>query len=310
MKDYYKILEVEEKASADEIKKSYRSLSKKYHPDVNPGGDEQFKEIAEAYDVLGNPDKKAKYDNSKSNPFQGTSYEEMFSQMFKNGRGGNNPFSQPRRKNAPDKIIKLQITPIESYLGSTKQLHYVKNNHCGICNGSGGDQQMCGTCKGQGFEVKTFGTGFMVQQIRTACNTCGGRGYTLIHKCHGCGGQGIKSNANSITITLPKGIDSGQFLKAENGGDFKNGEYGDLVIQIEVVPKDGYEKMNNDLIYNLYLNLEQVQQDKFSIPHPDGELVMSSPKIFDSSRPLRLKGKGYNGGDMYVKLNVKFERGN
>jgi molecular chaperone DnaJ len=307
MKDYYKILEVEEKASADEIKKSYRKLASKYHPDKNPDGEEKFKEIAEAYETLSNPEKRANYDNAKSNPFQGTSYADMFSQMFRNG-GNGNPFAQQRRKNAPDKIIKLQISPIESYLGSTKQIHYVKNNHCQICNGSGGDQQMCGTCKGQGFEIKTFGTGFMVQQIRTACNTCGGRGYTLIHKCHGCGGQGVKASANSINVTLPKGVDSGQFLKAENGGDFKNGEYGDLVIQIEVVPKDGYEKLNNDLIYNLYLNLEQVQQDKFSIPHPDGELIMAAPKTFDSSRPLRLRGKGYNGGDMYVKLNVKFER--
>jgi molecular chaperone DnaJ len=305
MKDYYKILEVEEKASADEIKKSYRSLSKKYHPDVNPDGDEKFKEIAEAYDVLSNPDKKANYDNSKSNPFQGTPYADMFSQMF--GRG-NNQFRQPRRKNAPDKVIKVQVSPVESYLGLNKELHYVKNNHCQTCNGSGGEQQMCGTCKGQGFEIKTFGTGFMVQQIRSACNTCGGKGYTLVHKCYGCGGQGVKSTANNIKITLPRGIDSGQFLKVENAGDFRNGEYGDLVIQVELVNKDGYEKMNDDLIYNLYLNLEETQQEKYVIPHPDGNLSMDAPRVFDSSRPLRLRGKGYNGGDMYVKLNVRFER--
>jgi molecular chaperone DnaJ len=305
MKDYYKILEVEEKASADEIKKSYRTLSKKYHPDVNPDGTEQFKEIAEAYEVLSSPEKKTKYDNSRANPFNGTSYEEMFSQMFGN-RG--NQFKQQRRKNAPDKIIKVQVSPVESYLGVNKELHYVKNNHCQVCNGSGGEQQTCGTCKGQGFEIKTFGTGFMVQQIRSACNTCGGRGYTLIHKCYGCGGQGVKSSANSINITLPRGVDSGQFLKVENVGDFKNGEYGDLVIQIELVNKDGFEKLNNDLIYNLFLNLEEVQKDKFLIPHPNGDLSMDSPRLFDTSRPLRLKGKGYNGGDMYVKLNVKFER--
>jgi molecular chaperone DnaJ len=305
MKDYYKILEVEEKASADEIKKSYRSLSKKYHPDVNPNGTEQFKEIAEAYDVLSNPDKKANYDNSKSNPFQGTPYADMFSQMF--GKG-NNQFRQQRRKNAPDKVIKVQVSPVESYLGSNKELHYVKNNHCQTCNGSGGEQQMCGTCRGQGFEIKTFGTGFMVQQIRSACNTCGGKGYTLVHKCYGCGGQGVKSTANNIKITLPRGIDSGQFLKVENAGDFRNGEYGDLVIQVELVNKDGYEKMNDDLIYNLYLNLEETQQEKYVIPHPDGSLSMEAPRVFDSSRPLRLRGKGYNGGDMYVKLNVRFER--
>jgi DnaJ-class molecular chaperone len=107
---------------------------------------------------------------------------------------------------------------------------------------------------------------------------------------------------------IPKGVDSGQYLKVERAGDFKNGEYGDLVIQIEVVPKDGFEKFNNDLIYNLFFNLEDLKKDKYNIPHPDGELRIDSPKIFDSSKPLRLRGKGYNGGDMYLKLNVKFER--
>jgi molecular chaperone DnaJ len=307
MKDYYKILEVEEKASADEIKKSYRALSKKYHPDVNPDGIEKFKGIAEAYEVLSNPEKKTKYDSSKSNPnpFEGTPYEDMFSQMFKNG---GSPFRQQRRKNAPDKIVKVIITPVESYLGVEKDIHYIKENHCNICSGTGGEQQQCTTCKGQGFEVKTYGTGFMTQQIRTNCNTCGGKGYTLVHKCYNCGGNGTKSVANSIKIKLPVGIDSGQYLKLENAGDFKHGDYGDLVIQIEVMSKDGFEKLNNDLIYNLYLNLEEVQKDKFLIPHPNGDLSMDSPRLFDTSRPLRLKGKGYNGGDMYVKLNVKFEK--
>ena len=307
MKDYYKILEVEEKASADEIKKSYRALSKKYHPDVNPDGVEKFKGIAEAYEVLSNSEKKAKYDSSKSNsnPFEGTPYEDMFSQMFKNG---GSPFRQQRRKSAPDKIVKVIITPVESYLGVEKDIHYIKENHCNICSGTGGEQQQCTTCKGQGFEVKTYGTGFMTQQIRTNCNTCGGKGYTLVHKCYNCGGNGTKSVANSIKIKLPVGIDSGQYLKLENAGDFKHGDYGDLVIQIEVMSKDGFEKLNNDLIYNLYLNLEEVQKDKFLIPHPNGDLSMDSPRLFDTSRPLRLKGKGYNGGDMYVKLNVKFEK--
>ena len=304
MKDYYKILEVEEKASIDEIKKSYRKLAAQYHPDRNPDGEEKFKEIAEAYETLGNPEKKEKYDNKSTNPFQGTPYEDMFSQMF----GSRNGFQQQRRKSAPDKVVRVQITPIESYKGEEKSIQYMKDNHCNVCGGSGGEQQVCGTCGGQGFQIKSFGTGFMMQQIRTACPTCAGRGYTLIHKCYGCDGRGTKSAAHDLRIILPKGIDSGQYLKIENAGDFKNGEYGDLVIQIEVMPKDGFEKINNDLIYNLFLNLEQVKESNFLIPHPDGELKMESPKIFDTSRPLRLKNKGYNGGDMYVKLNVKFNR--
>ena len=150
MKDYYKILEVEEKATDEDIKKSYRSLSKKYHPDINPDGSEKFKEIAEAYEVLGDKTKRVQYDNSKNNPYNGTQFENIFSQMF----AGNNPnFRQHRRKSAPDKIIKVQITPIESYLGQEKTIQYFKDNHCNICNGSGGEQQGCNTCGGSGFQI-------------------------------------------------------------------------------------------------------------------------------------------------------------
>ena len=304
MKDYYKILEVEEKASADDIKKSYRALSKKYHPDVNPDGADKFKEIAEAYEVLSNPEKKSQYDNSKNNPYRGTPFEEMFKNVFNQETN----FRQQRRSAVPDKVIKLQVTPIESYLGADKEINYIKDNHCTTCNGTGGEQQTCTGCNGVGFQVKTFGTGYMIQQIRTACTTCGGKGYTLIHKCYQCDGKGTKQSSHSVKIKLPVGVDSGQYLKLENVGDFRNGEYGNLVIQIEMINSGGFEKMNNDLIYNLFLNLEEAQKDKFIIPHPDGDLSMDAPRIFDSSRPLRLRGKGYNGGDMYVKLNVKFVR--
>ena len=305
MKDYYKILEVEEKATDEDIKKSYRSLSKKYHPDINPDGSEKFKEIAEAYEVLGDKTKRVQYDNSKNNPYNGTQFENIFSQMF----AGNNPnFRQHRRKSAPDKIIKVQITPIESYLGQEKTIQYFKDNHCNICNGSGGEQQGCNTCGGSGFQIKTFGTGFMVQQVRTACQTCGGRGYTLIHKCYSCEGRGVKSATHEIRIKIPVGIDNGQYVKLGDLGDFRNGEYGDLVIQIELISNDGFEKIDNDLIYNLFLNLDEIQKDKYVVPHPDGDLSVTAPKVFDTSKPLRLRGKGYNGGEMYVKLNVKFER--
>lgn len=306
MKDYYKILEVEENSTDDEIKKSYRSLSKKYHPDVNPEGDEKFKEINEAYEVLGDKTKRTNYDNSKNNPYAGTPFQDIFNSMF--GGSAPNFAKQQRRKSAPDKIIKIQITPIESYRGIEKTIYYVKDNHCNACVGSGGEQQTCQTCGGSGFEVKTVGNGFMVQHIRTACNTCGGRGFTLTHKCYNCDGRGIKPASHEVKVKLPVGVDNGQYLKLQELGDFRNGEYGDLVVQVEVVNKDGFEKFNNDLVYNLFLNLEEIQKEKFLIPHPDGDLNMEAPKIFDTSKPLRLRGKGYFGGDMYVKLNVKFER--
>ena len=303
MKDYYKILEVEEQSSEDDIKKSYRRLSKKYHPDVNPGGEEQFKDIAEAYDMLGNKDKRAQYDNKKNNPYGGTSFEDIFTQMFNNRQT-----QQHRRKSAPDKVIKVQVSPIESYKALVKTINYFREQGCHVCKGTGGDTNTCGTCNGHGFNIRIMGSGFMTQKIRTACPTCNGKGSVIINKCYHCSGKGTKTQTQEVRINIPHGSDDGQFLKLQNLGDFNGGEYGDLVIQIEMTPKDGYEKINNDLIYNQYLNLEEAQQDKINIPHPDGELMMSAPKIFDTSKPLRLKGKGYNGGDMYVKLHVKFER--
>jgi len=300
MKDYYKILGVEENASEDEIKKQYRKLSKQYHPDVNPNGEEQFKDISEAYDVLSNPEKKSKYINSRNNPFNGTNFESFFQNMFNQ--------NNKRRKNAPDKILKVTITPLESYLESEKNIQYFRDNPCQPCKGSGGDRQSCSSCGGSGAQIKTFGTGFMVQQVRMSCDTCGGRGYTLVHRCYYCDGRGTKSEINDIKIKLPHSIDDGQFLKLESFGDFINGEYGDLVVQILMTKTESFEKINNDLIYNLFLGYDDIKKDKYSVPHPDGELNISSPKQFDTSKPLRLKGKGYRGGDMYVKINVRFEK--
>jgi molecular chaperone DnaJ len=264
-----------------------------------------FKDIAEAYEVLGNKDKRAQYDNRKSNPYGGTPFEDLFTQMFNQRNQQQQHF---RRKVAPDKVVRVQISPIESYRASIKTIHYFREQGCGVCKGTGGDTNTCSTCGGVGYQLKTFGTGFMVQQVRTVCPSCNGRGNVIINKCHHCSGKGTKTAAQEIRVNIPYGADDGQFLKLQNLGDFNGGEYGDLVIQIEMTQTDGYEKMNNDLIYNLYLNLEQLQQDKFNIPHPDGELMMSAPTTFDTSKPLRLRGKGYSGGDMYVKLHVKFER--
>ena len=300
MKDYYKILGVEENTSEDEIKKQYRKLSKQYHPDVNPNGEEQFKDISEAYDVLSNPEKKSKYINSRNNPFNGTNFESFFQNMFNQ--------NNKRRKNAPDKILKVTITPLESYLESEKNIQYFRDNPCQPCKGSGGDRQSCSSCGGSGAQIKTFGTGFMVQQVRMSCDTCGGRGYTLVHRCYYCDGRGTKSEINDIKIKLPHSIDDGQFLKLESFGDFINGEYGDLVVQIVMTKTESFEKINNDLIYNLFLGYDDIKKDKYSVPHPDGDLNISSPKQFDTSKPLRLKGKGYRGGDMYVKINVRFEK--
>jgi molecular chaperone DnaJ len=252
----YEILGVDENASKEEIKTAYRNLVKIYHPDK--GGDENlFKKISNAYEVLGNEQKRQQYNQQKNNPYGGTSFEEMFSQMF----GGQNPFEQRRQPSAPSKIVKIKVSPIESLIGSEKNISYIKESHCNSCGGSGGDQQKCNGCGGAGFKLKTFGTGFMVQQVRTACEVCGGKGFTLIHRCVICAGRGTKTEKQEVNIKLPEGIDNGQYMKLQGYGDFSNGVYGDLVIQVEVEPKDDFEKINNDLIYNLFLNLDTIKND-------------------------------------------------
>jgi molecular chaperone DnaJ len=306
MKDYYKILEVEENASEDQIKKSYRNLSKKYHPDVNPDGTEKFKDIAEAYEILGDKRKRDEYNARKNNPYQNTPFQDLFEQMF--GGGPMSGFTQQRRTHVPDKVIKLSVSPIESYLGVDKDIKYMRESSCQVCYGTGGKQQTCGTCLGSGAQIKTFGSGFLLKQIRSTCPTCGGRGYTLVHKCNGCDGRGGVNHLHDIKIKLPVGVDNGQYLRIGGHGDVKNGEPGDLVIQIEIEPRDGFEKMGNDLIYTLFLNIEDINKEKYLIPHPNGDLNVDAPRIVDTSKPLRLRGKGYGAGDMYIKINFKYER--
>lgn len=304
MKNYFEILGVKEDATDEEIKKQYRLLSKKYHPDVNPDGGEKFKEIAEAYDVLSDPKKKIDYLKQKDNPFVGGSFEEFFKNMYNQGGG-----APPIRKVA-DKIIKLPVTVMESYKGGPKTINYQRNIACSDCGGSGGDTQLCTVCHGAGHSIQVLGSGFFQQRVRVACVHCQAKGQILINRCHSCSGVGTKNHFESITVSLPKGIDDGQFMKLEGRGDFIQGMYGNLVIQPIIEQNGEFQKMGSDLIYNLFLDLQTITEDFYIIHHPDGELKIPAPIIFDTSKPLRLKNKGFPNGDMYVKLNVRFDKSN
>ena len=238
-------------------------MSKKYHPDVNPDGDEKFKEISEAYDVLSDDNKKSQYDNP--NPF--------------NGRGGNgfNPFSefmgqfrsqQQRRRKGPDKKINMVITPIDSFKGVSKDITY------------------------------------------TPCHECQGNGQIMIDPCFECGGLGIKQKIENISVDIPVNINNGEFLRVRGKGDFSpdNG-FGDLILQIEVRNTDGFEKINNDLIYNKSIGIyDLIMDNEIKLPHPDGELTIRVPKNTQTGNPLRLKSKGYKTnkgvGDFYVRISV------
>ena len=302
----YDALGVSETATQDEIKKAYRKLVIEHHPDK--GGDEsKFKKIAHSYDTLGDPNKRAQYDNQRKNPFGNQNGGFNPFEDFFNGGG----FYNQRKRSAPEKVIDLTIGVIESYKSVNKTITYRRNIECNTCHGSGGDRKTCDTCKGEGFSTVRVGTGMFVQLMRQVCNTCRGNGYVLTKKCTTCDGNTTKNVTETIDIKLPHGVDEGQFYRLEGKGDFSKGMYGDLILRIKIAPQDNFEKLNNDLVYNAYLCFDDLQKDSLEIPHPSGTVSVKLPKEFDSSKPLRVKGKGFstNGvGDMFIKLIVKFNR--
>jgi molecular chaperone DnaJ len=147
------------------------------------------------------------------------------------------------------------------------------------------------------------------QIIRQTCNSCGGRGFSYKTTCGTCHGSTTTSSTETISIKLPNGIDEGQFLRIQGKGDFKDGMYGNLVVKVKIVPENNFEKSMEDLIYNAYFDLNSLKEDSVKVPHPLGDISIKLPNEFDTSKPLRVKGKGYNNtGDLYIKLFVKFKR--
>lgn len=299
MTDFYQILEVPETASNSEIKDSYRRLSKQYHPDINPDGADKFKEIVEAYEVLSNPDSRSKYDMRRKSGFD--------SFIFNDDIIGDVFFKQ--NVTIPNKVIKLALSPFESYLGAKKTINYDKLSPCNDCGGNGGESSICGDCGGTGSMVKRMRTSFMEHLVKVTCTKCSGLGKIIVNPCKTCNGLGSITETNTIVVDIPENSCSGYHYKLEKYGDYLNGIYGNLLIRIEVIPMDNFERVGDNLIYNLYLNLDEAKViSELKVPHPNGELTLKMPKIFDTSKPLRLKNKGYPNGDMYIKLQVKFER--
>lgn len=302
MENYYDILGVNETATPDEIKKTYRKLAMEHHPDKG-GDEEKFKKISEAYDILGDDTKRQQYDNQRKNPFGDIG--SMFNEFF-NGGG----FTQ-RKSNAPEKVINVEIGALDSYNSVEKTIQYERNIKCEPCNGLGGERMKCGHCNGVGHTTITMGSGFFQQVIRQPCNACRGVGEVLKKVCNGCGGVGTKKQKDVVKFKLPHGVDEGQFFRLQGKGDFYHNGYGNLVIRVFVKPEGNFEKRENHLIYQAYLNLEDLSKEDLEIPHPNGKLLIKIPNEFDSTKPLRVKNRGFRGemmGDLIVYLNVKFNR--
>jgi molecular chaperone DnaJ len=313
--NYYETLGISKDATQEDIKKAYRKLAIQHHPDK--GGDEnKFKEIAVAYETLGDETKRQQYnyklDNPNANmfggnPFEGPSMDDIFSQMFGDRFG-----RQQQQRRAPDKVIEVQISVLETYNGTTKNINFSRKTPCDVCSGNGGDKAVCNTCNGNGHIVQRAGTGMFTQIITSACPTCSGSGYTVKNACHGCLGTGSKNIIENLNITFPKNVDNGQMLRVPQKGDFHQGMNGDLILRVIIVNDNGFEKSSNDLIYNVFFNLEDLNKNDFEVPHPDGKISVKFPKEFNTQIPLRIKYKGFvngnNIGDLYIKMNVKFTK--
>lgn len=298
---------VNENSSKDEIKKAYRKLSKQFHPDVNPDGVEKFKEIAEAYDVLGDDDKKTKYDFDRKNPFGGGGrFDDVFN-MFNNGF---NPFEQRRQQRAPDKILNINIYPTESFLGVKKNVTYQRKEQCNICNGGGGDKTTCSTCHGHGVIQQKFGLGGQTFIQNTTCPTCNGKGSNITNPCYSCNGNGFKVNLNTINVDIPKSVDNGDFLRVGRSGDYQsNVGYGDLVIQIRMIDDGVFQKVGNNLHTYIKLSPEDFfKKDDIHLEHPEGAIKIKFPTKLDTSVPIRVKTKGFftqeGKGDFIIKFDL------
>ncbi len=303
--DYYKTLGLDKSASQDEIKKSYRKLSKKYHPDVNPQGEKMFKEVSEAYDTLSDPDKRKSYDNPQPN-FGGGDINDIFNQFF----GGRNRPRAKRRVKTPDKVLELNVTIKESFLGLEKELNYVASETCKSCNGSKGQTITCDTCHGSGQITRQVGNGFVSQLISQKCPTCVGTGKKIIKTCVYCHGQGQQPVNRNVGFVIPKNTEDGDMLKLNGKGDYTDqGGPGDLLLKVKLEKDECFEKYLSDLIYNLDIPVDDyISSKEIIVPHPQGELTINMPSKIESSKPLRVKGKGFNGkgsiGDFYIKMNV------
>ena len=340
-RDYYEVLGVAKTASADEIKSAYRKLAMKYHPDRNPGdkaAEEKFKEAAEAYDVLHDPEKRQRYDQFGHQAFEGgagggygaggMSMDDIFS-MFGDlfgGRGGGgfggfDDFfgggGRGRRNadpNAPqrgeDMTFRLEIDFDEAIFGSERTIDLTLPDQCPDCHGLGsadGKFRTCSTCRGNG--VVIGGGGFF--QVRQTCPTCGGAGRVIDNPCRKCRGTGFVKSPKHISLKIPAGVDTGSQLRlaGQGGGGIRGGVNGDLYVQLGVRDSDIFVRDGLDLGVNVPVSpVTMALGGTVSVPTPQGEAQIKIPPGTSNGKVFRLRGKGVPSlrggmsGDMNARL--------
>ena len=330
-RDYYEVLGVSRSATAEDVKNAFRSLARKYHPDVNkePDAEEKFKEINEAYGVLSDPEKRAAYDrygfsgvNTNGMPdFSSMDLSDILEGLF--GMGGFGGFSSSRRsRNTPrrgvDLSSKLKLTFEEAVFGAEKEIEITRDEKCSTCGGTGAEPgttpAVCQTCKGQG-EVRqvhqTF-LGSMVQVI--TCPECQGRGQILTSPCHTCRGSGLERKTVKKTVSIPAGVDNGNQIRMMNEGQpgANGGPNGNYYIELEVAPHKYFRRRGTDILLDLDINIAQAALgDEINVPTLNGDVKLRIPPGTQPGRVFRLKEKGVpvlqrsERGSQLVTINVQ-----
>ncbi len=337
-RDYYEVLGVQRNANADEIKKAYRKAAIKYHPDKNPGdkeAEEKFKEAAEAYDVLSNPDKRARYDQfghagmggAAGGGFGGGfggggfSMEDIFSQfgdIFGGHFGGFSSRGGGRRVNRGSDIrVKVKLTLAEIANGTTKKLKISKTIACDKCGGTGAKDSSsyttCSTCNGSGVVTRVENTFFGRMQTQGVCPTCGGEGKVITAKCDKCSGEGVVRGDEVVEIKIPAGVGEGMAVTVSGKGNAARhgGVNGDLLVMIEEERNPELVRDGNDLIHNLNLTVTTcILGGEVEVPTIDGRAKIKIAPGTHAGKVLRLRGKGlpdvngYGRGDILIVVDI------
>ncbi len=339
-RDYYEVLGVEKNASDSEIKKAYRKLAMKYHPDQNPGdktAEEKFKEVNEAYEVLSDADKKARYDQfgfagvdpnfAGGNPFQGGNpfggfggfgdLGDIFGDFFGGFGGG-----AQQRRNSPTKgqnvAAAVEITFEEAAFGTEKEVSVSRIKTCDTCGGSGcakgTSPETCTYCNGTGTVRSTRQTAFGTFTQQAACPQCGGTGQTIKSPCPTCKGKGKVRNNKKLTVKIPAGIDDGQSVRVRNEGNAgsNGGPNGDLLVSVRVLPHALFQRDGSNVLCEMPITFSQAALGaEIEVPTLDGKVRYTVPEGTQTGTTFRLRGKGipYVGyktrGDQYVTVVVE-----
>lgn len=333
MRDYYEILGVEKNASSEEIKRAYRGLAKKYHPDLNPNNSEaehNFKEASSAYEVLSDNDKRARYDrygeagvNNQGGGSQGFGgFGDIFDDIFDIFGGGFSGGSSQNRKTGPvrgaDLRYDLTIEFEEAIFGVEKEIQIRRTENCSTCNGSGAEpgthKETCSKCHGRGQVQYTQQSPFG-QFVRVGtCDVCNGTGEIIKEKCHTCKGTGKEVNTKKIKVKVPAGVNEESIIsvRGEGEGGLRGGPSGDLYIYLDVKEDELFQRQGNNIFINIPISYtEAALGAEIEVPTLEGKEMYNIPQGTQTGSRFRFKSKGVPNlrgagrGDLYFTVDIK-----